>query len=73
MAIATIVRSMDIEPLSVDQSLCGHQISMQEETTMHTITIGTRTQGKVVTIVKSMDIYLIIALEHILKEIITDG
>ena len=64
---------MDIEPLSVDQSLRGHQINMQEETTMHTITIGTTTQGKVVTIVKSMDIYLRITLEHILKEIIIDG
>ena len=73
MGTATIVRSMDIEPLSIDQSLCGHQINIQEETTMHTITIGTTTQGKVVTIVKSMDIYLKIALEHISKEIIIDG
>ena len=72
MVTTTIARSMDIEPLGVDQSLCGHQISMQEETTMlivtirtTTITIRTTTQGKVVTIVKSMDIYLRIALEHI--------
>ena len=64
---------MDIEPLSADQSLCGHQINMKEETTMHTITIGTTTQGKVVTIVKNMDIYLRIASEHISKEIITNG
>ena len=55
---------MDIEPLSVDQSLCGHQISMQEETTMHTITTGTTIQGKVITIVKRIDIYLRIALQH---------
>ena len=73
MVTATISRSMDIEPLSVDQSLCGHQISIQEETTIHTITIGTTTQGKVVTIVKSMDIYLRTALEHTLKEITIDG
>ena len=46
---------------------------MQEETTMHTITIGTTTQGKVVTIVKSMDIYLRTALEHNLKENTIDG
>ena len=61
MVTTTIARSMDIEPLSADQSLCGHQISMQEEITMHTITIGTTTQGKVVTIIKSMDTYLRIA------------
>ena len=73
MATTTIARSMDIEPSSADQSLYGHQINMQEKKTMHTITIGTTTQGKVVTIVKSMDIYLIIALEHISKEIILDG
>ena len=48
---------MDIELLSADQSLCGHQIHIHEETTMHTITIGTTIQGKVVTIVKNMVIY----------------
>ena len=73
MVTAIIARSMDIEPLSADQSLCGHQISMQEETTMHTITIGTTTQGKVVTIVKSMDIYLRTTLEHTLKDTTIDG
>ena len=73
MDTAIIARSIDIEPLSVDQSLCGHKISMQEETTMYTITIGTTTQGKVVTSVKSMNIYLRIASEHISKEIITNG
>ena len=73
MVTATISRSMDIKPLSADQSLCGHQISMQGETTMHTITIGTTTQGKVVTIVKSMGIYLRTALEHTLKETTIDG
>ena len=57
---STIVRSMEIEPLSADQSLCGHQISIQGETTMHTITIGTTIQGKVVTTVKNMVMYLII-------------
>ena len=58
MVTTTIARSIDIEPLSADQSLCRHQISMQEETTMHTITIGTTTQGKVVTTIKNMVIYL---------------
>ena len=36
----------------------------EKEITMHTITIGTTIQGKVVTIVKNMDIYLRTALEH---------
>ena len=73
MVTTTIARSMDIEPLSANQSLCGHQINMQEETTMHTITIGTTTQGKVVTIVKSMDIYLRNALGNTLRGTTTDG
>ena len=73
MVTTTIARSMDIEPLSADQSLCGHQINMQEEKTMHTITIGTTTQGKFVTIVKNMDIYLKIALEHTSRETTIDG
>ena len=73
MVTATIARSMDIEPLSANQSLCGHQISMQEETTMHTITTGTTTLGKVVTIVKNMDKYLRTALDNTLKETTTDG
>ena len=45
MVTTTIAISMDIEPLSVDQNLCGHQNSMQEETTMHTITIGITRQS----------------------------
>ena len=47
-----------LEPLNVDQSLCGHLTNIQGETTMHTITIGTTIQGKVVTTVKNMVIYL---------------
>ena len=64
---------MDIELLSADQSLCEHQISIQGETIMHTITIGTTIQGKVVTIVKSMDIYLRITLEHTSRGTTIDG
>ena len=73
MGTATIARSMDIEPLNADQSLCGHQTSMQGETTMHTITVGTTTQGKVVTIFKNMDIYLKTVLEHTSRGTTTDG
>ena len=73
MVIATIKRSMDIEPLSVDQSLCGHQISMQGGTTMNTITIETTIQGKVVTVVKNMVMYLKTALEHTSRGTTADG
>ena len=57
MVIATIAK-MDIEPLSANQSLCRHQTNIQGETTMHTIKIGTTIQGKVVTIVKNMVMFL---------------
>ena len=70
---ATIARSMDIEALSVDQSLCGHQISMKEGTTMPTITIGTITQDKIVIIAKSIVTYPRIALEHISRGTTKDG
>ena len=73
MDTITIERSMDIEPLNADQSLCRYQISMQGGTSMHTITIGTTIQCKVVTIVKSMVAYPKIALEHISRETIKDG
>ena len=49
---------MDIVLLSVDQSLYGHLINQQGETTMHTTTIGTTIQGKVVTTVKNMVTFL---------------
>ena len=73
METIKIARSMDIEPLNADQSLCGHQISIQGETTMHTITIGTTIQDKVVTIVRNMVIYSRTTLEHTSKETTTDG
>ena len=57
MVTTTIAKIMDIELLSVDQSLCGHLISLQGEKTMHTTIIGTTIQGKVVTIVKNMVMY----------------
>ena len=58
MVTATTTKSMDIELLSVDQSLCGHLVSLQEETTMHTTTIGITTLGKVVTTIKNMVTFL---------------
>ena len=46
---------------------------MQGRTNMHTITIQTTIQAKVVTIVKSMVIYPRIALEHISRGTTKDG
>ena len=73
MVTTTIARSMDIELLSVDQSLCGHLTSLQEEIIMDTTTIGTTIQGKFVTTVKNMVMFLRIAYEHTSKGITIDG
>ena len=53
-----IARSMDIEPLNVDQSLCGHQISQQRQHAMEIITIGITLQGIVVSTIRNMDTLL---------------
>ena len=49
---------MDIEPLNVDQSLCGHQINQKRPKYMYITIIGTTVLGRVVTIVKNMDTFL---------------
>ena len=49
---ATIVRSMDIEPLNVDSILCGHKINQKIPKSMDITTIGTTTLGRVVTTVR---------------------
>ena len=64
MVIATIARSMDIEPLSADPNPCGHQTSQQKKESMDTFIVGITIQDKVVIIVKIMDISLRIALGH---------
>ena len=61
MVTTTIARSMDIEPLSVDQSLCGHQINQQKLKVMDINTIEITTLGRDVTTIKSMDTFLKIA------------
>ena len=61
MVTATIARSMVIDLLSVDQSLCGHQTNQKRLKTMDTTTIGTIILGRVVTIVRSMGTLLRIA------------
>ena len=52
---ATTIKSMDIEPTSVDLSPCGHQKNKQRQEVMDTSIIGTTIVGKAITIVKSMD------------------
>ena len=66
MVTATTAKGMVIELLSADQSLCGHLTSLQGEITMDTIIIGITIPGRVVITVRSMDIFLRIALEHTL-------
>ena len=57
-ATATIARSMDIEPLNADPSLCGHQTNQQRQIVMDITTIGTTTLGRSITIVKNMNTLL---------------
>ena len=54
----TTIRIMDIEPLNVDPSLCGHQTNQQRQKLMDTTKIGTTTLGKSITTIKSMEKFL---------------
>ena len=70
---ATIARSMDIEPLNADQSLCGHQINWQRPKAMDITIIGIITLGRAITTIRNMDTFLRIISEHISMEITIDG
>ena len=61
MVTARTTKSMDIELLSVDQSLCGHLISLQGEITMYTTTTGITIPGRAAITVRSMGMFLKIA------------
>ena len=54
----TTARNMDIELLSANQSLCGHLINLQGETTMHTTTIGIIIPDIAITTIRSMYTFL---------------
>ena len=54
----TTVRSMDIKPLNVDPSPCGHQTNQKRKKVMDITTIGTTTLHRAITTVKSMDTFL---------------
>ena len=56
--IAIIARNMDIEPLSVGQSLCGHQINQQRHQAIEITTIGIKTPEIAVITVMNMDTHL---------------
>ena len=69
LKVTTIIaRSMDIESLSVDQSLCGHQTNQKRPKTMDITTIGSTTLGRVVTTIRNMNTFLRTTLEHTLVE-----
>ena len=59
--IPITTRSMDIEPLNANQSLCGHQINQQRHQAMKITIIGITTPGIAVTTVRNMDTLLKIA------------
>ena len=73
MVTTKIARSMVIELLSVDQSLCGHQTNQKGPKAMDTTIIATKILDKVVTAIRSMGTFLKIAQEHISMETIIDG
>ena len=50
----TTIRSMDIEPLNANLSLCGHQTNQKKKNVIDITTIGTTTLGKATTIIKSI-------------------
>ena len=58
---AKIAKSMYIEPLNADQSLCGHQINQQRQKAMKITTIGITTPDIAIITIKNMDMLLKIA------------
>lgn len=64
---------MDTKHMNVDLMQSGHQTSRQRYNKMENPMIGITRQGIVVTIVKNMDMFLRIALEHISEETTIDG
>ena len=71
--ISKIVISMDIKHMTVDLMPRGHQTNRNRYNTMENLTIGITIQDILITIIKSMDMLLIISLEHILEVITVDG
>ena len=72
MVTTTIARSMVIEILSVDQSLCGLKTNQKRLKAMDITTIRTTILARVVTTVNNMDTFLRTTLEHILVAITID-
>jgi len=69
----TTVRSMDIEHLNADPSLCSHQTNQQRQKFMDITTIRITKLGKVVNTIKNMDTFLRTTLEHTLVVTTIDG
>ena len=73
MAIALTIKILVIKNMNADPRQSGHQISKAIHLNKVTFTIGITTQGIVVITIKNMEIFLRIALEHILEVTIRDG
>ena len=54
-ATTTIAKSMDIEHLNADQSLCGYQINQERQKAMKITTIGITTPRIAIITIKNMD------------------
>ena len=54
-------KSMDIEILSADQSLCGHLINLQGEIIMDITKIGITIPSRAITTMRNMDMFMKIA------------
>lgn len=64
---------MDTKNMNANLMLSGHQKRRQRYKKMENPMIGIITQGTVVTIIKNMDMFLRIKLEHILEATKIDG
>ena len=64
-----IVRSIDKNHMNVDLRPSEHQTSRQRYNKMENPMIGIATQGKIVTIIKNMDMFLRIGLKHIKRKL----
>ena len=71
--IVIIVRSMDIELLSADPKSCDNQIGKQRWGTMATFITRIIIQDTIFIIVKNIDMFLRIILEHTLEVTTKDG
>ena len=72
-AIVITIKNMDIRHMNIDLNPSGHKTRKQRETIIDIHLIGITIQGKIVTIIKSMIMFLKTTLEHTLEATATNG